>query len=112
MFWIPDNFPGANRRRKSDRDGVELPVARRFLELGNEIARLHLRAGIELTSLRVLDHQLDVGAADIDDQGLAHRICRFGADALLAKADGLTESLKNSFFVLAAARTWRPAFND
>jgi len=111
MFRIPADLAATDRCRKTDGDAVELPIARCFLEFNDEIGRLHLRSGIEVAVFGAVDHQLHVRAADIDDESLYHRTPGSPA-VLLAKADGLTESLENSFSLLPCSGSGRPAFNN
>src|ERR1700730_151706 len=112
MLWTSNNRAAAHRRRKTDRDIVERPIASVLLESGNEIARLHPQSGIEHSMFASFHHQLYVRATDVDDESLLHRTPRIAGFALLAQTDSLTESLENSLFLLSGSGGRRPAFDN
>ena len=112
MLRISDNFAGPDGRWETDGNIVELPVLCRVLQPLDKILRPHSGAGIKRAMLGPSHHQLHVGAADIDDQSLFHRPPNSLRSALLAEADGLTEFLEDTFFILSAGWGGRPAFDD
>src|SRR5438270_11879164 len=73
MFRFFCDLAVADRRRKTDRDCLEIPIACPSLQLCDKLIGLHLRSGIEHALLGALDHQFHVGAADVDDERLVHR---------------------------------------
>ena len=54
---------------QAEGDGVVLPIAGMFLDAGHQLARSEVGAGGEFDAFRGIGaHQLDVAAADIDDE--------------------------------------------
>src|SRR5260370_8123897 len=110
MFRVSDYLTSANRRRKTDRDVFEVPIASVFFYSSDKVGRLHSYAGIEHALVCAFDHQLYVGAADVDDESPVHRLAN--TSELLAETDDLTEALENAFLFLSGCATTRPAFNN
>src|SRR5438105_14191087 len=99
MFRISDYLTSANRRRKTDRDVFEVPIASVFFYSSDKVGRLHSHAGIEHALVCAFDHQLYLGAADVDHESPVHRLGN--TSELLAETDYLTEAGENALLFLS-----------
>ena len=70
MFRLAYDATILDRRGKSDRDRVELPIAKQRFHLQQHVARRQVRAGFEFALLLARNHQLHVRAADVDHENL------------------------------------------
>src|ERR1051326_3700350 len=108
MFGILFHAAVLDDGREADRNRVILPAFGGFPDLRDELLRGKLHSRIEFPRLGARDHELDMGAADIDDEDfLLHRDLL--ADQLYAEPELLKEPALLRFW---AGRRGRPAFDD
>src|ERR1700682_5697562 len=63
-----------HRCRETDRNDVVAPAFRSLLDLSNQLPGRKPWTGIEFALFTPGNHQLHVGAADVDDQDLFHGV--------------------------------------
>ena len=72
VLRVAQEFVHLNRRRKADGDGVKVPIADRVLYLLDyHLSGPSFGPDLKFPALLLLrDHELDVGAANVDHQNL------------------------------------------
>src|ERR1700674_2738872 len=99
MFRVFHDPAFVDRGGEADRDGVVLPAFRGAFDLRDQLFGRKLWAGIEFALFGAGNHQLHVGAADVDDEDLFHR------GSLRAMLTGVSLSL-GAFCDSASLRAW------
>src|SRR3954463_599112 len=68
MLWIVHDPPFLDGSGEADGDSLEIPAFDCVLQFRDELPRSHARSGIELPLIRAREHELDVGAPNVDDK--------------------------------------------
>src|ERR1700716_3491648 len=100
MFRVLHDPAFVDRGGEADRDGVILPAFRGALVLRPQLFGRKLRARIEFALFAAGNHQLHVGAADVDDEDLL-----FHRGSFRAMLTGVSLSL-GAFCDSASLRAW------